>query len=1070
MKKTLTSLIESIVERNPYDYASWESIFTVRPDSEVFERALEYFPTSPIVWRRYIEYMQNQKDKNESTLIAIYHRCIYQCPCVSIWTSYILFIDEHTKNLKDRYQIYQAAIDTVGNDVRSGFIWQRMYTLRLLVYNTLISRNEKNMGGNTLLLNPFETSTVPPTTESVEDCILLADKIATIVTMRRFFIQWLMTPVSNLETAFIAYSLFENSITSNSAEVLISGNITISNSLNTLSSSEAISKVVSKSLLQSGEKLVTLSKLVYKDILPMIENLQEDIPAKPLNKANRSEWVQKFIPWRRYLLYEKSNPLNLENDNYFNRVSFCYKNCLLYFSYHPELWYEYFVFVWNYHPVSNSGIESAADILDSSIQRFLPKDEILKLVLAEVYELRKQPDKTMHIFHSMIYTESTNSSATINESINDNDTTNNGTLFTTINNLHSKKYNPNVSAVVIIEYLNFVLRNKGSKKVWREIFLHTIKNFPKLNEIKWICYSQALNEWRLHNNLEGAYHVFEIAMYYRHLYLDISFMSCFITFLLDTGKLQQARSTLQSCIYEIYRETGIPPKQLWLQWFQLERSCGSSLYTLNYLNRIYQLQKEGKSIEVDMLMGKKQKLGWHTILGAPEFMDINDKTITTDTDPKNRVYGYSYVLNTFDDTQMDDVDNLNNSTSHSTSTSNINIVNNAGNLNQNTSNINNTSYTLPSVNSNKYLLTCPSKLRTVFECFRFGSIYPNSTWTDFYISEELKNIDHNTYLTVIGRKSGDLANNENLETDKEISNSTKKSNTWGDDSEMLGSSKFENTDCERVDSDDFECFLMAKSLEFRLIRAFNNHEKAMDESEDIDINIIHNIDDAEYYYYDDNDTFGYSDELKWSRIGKSLCTKPDITTMVKFRPDIYPTKTKSIIDNADSNSQFVNNKVTAYNIQLPKGIVDFVALLPQPSSPVATLHAALGTTTDVIEYLTTTLQTLTLPQNIELYKYTPISYNSQIDSCKSGIDMKSLQQIIQKTLPWYPTTQIDSINSLDNQNISGLGISNIDDTTLNSSNSIVSSSQSSFFLPNLTSNRFSNRPTVESTRNVQIHL
>ncbi|KAJ1605075.1 mRNA 3' end processing protein RNA14, partial [Cryptosporidium canis] len=1175
MKKGITSLIDSIVEKNPYDYSLWENIFTVKSESEVFERALEFFPTSPIVWRRYIEYLQSQKSTGDKVLLGIYQRCIQQCSCVMIWKLFVPFVDEKISSLRERYQIYQLALDTIGSDPRSGFIWQRMYKLRLLVYNTLISKNVASLSGNTLLLNPFETSTIPTISEQVEECFALGDKIATIVTLRNFFIQWLTTPVGNLETAFIAYSLFENSISSSGAGDIPTMNIGLSSSGAITSISESAAKLVTKNLLQSGEKLVNVSKMVHKNMMVLVDNLCEDIPARPLDKSNTREWMSKFIPWKRYILFEKSNPLGLEKSQYFNRVSYAYRNCLLYFSYHPEIWYEYFIFVWNCHPMQLTGIDMATDLLNSAIQRFLPKDEVLKLVLAEVYELRKKQDKVMHLFHSMVYIDgpgevdhaeesgvaSTNDEANGNNADNGsanpttggNTTSNNigsgecnqGTLMngdqnhthssrktTMINhglspqrsihdktevseinnnigaamitedninsgnthdisntdrmdgggsntNIHkhysqmitagltNKQYNPGVSAVVIIEYLNFILRSTNDKIIWREVFLDYVKRSPRIADIKWICYSQALNEWRLHNNLDGAYRIFYFGMYYRHLFLDISFMSCFISFLLDTGKLQQARSTLQSCISEIYKETGKVPKQLWLQWFHLERMSGSSIYSLNYLNRVYQLQKDGRNVEIEMLLSKKQQQAWHAILGAPEFAELNKDYIGHDNiDPRTKVYGHSYILNPFDDDTNifeGSMDFGNHPSISSIPGQKMSPSSSLGDSNISSKR----TITTNTNGANKLILTCPSKFRTAFECFRFGSIYPNTSWTQFYITkdEEITSSHSNfgssspldderllfstntcptcSKSSLKLAKSGNLcANCGSIPHPNTLSCSCptilKKKTHQGDNKLADCDSNISIINNNILDFDDgFETFLLEKPFDFKLRDKIksnlgeNNDTTKQQESkgdfecndllqpnhsnpdyDDSDLDSIQGLDDEEmeYYYLNQNmSNFTHIHEFKWSRIGRSLCSKPDTSSMVRFKFETYPIKNNSITGaSTPSQSQILQETLTnlnsgdilknieqvqdlnlyvgslykPFNTLLPKGIIDFVALIPPRNHlPTNTIRNILGITPDIVDLLITNLQTNLLPQKLNIYQYSPMTSLKQFSTC-----------------------------------------------------------------------------------------
>lgn len=1382
MKKGITSLIDSIVEKNPYDYSLWENIFTVKSESEVFERALEFFPTSPIVWKRYIEYLQSQKSTDERVLLSIYQRCVQQCSCVMIWKLFVPFVEEKIHSLRERYQIYQLALDTIGSDPRSGFVWQRMYKLRLLVYNTLVSKNVPSLSGNTLLLNPFETSTIPIISEQVEECFALGDKIATIATLRHFFIQWLTTPVGNLETAFIAYSLFENSIsTSSSTMIDIPSLVTVGGVgglVTGTSTSESATKLVTKNLLQSGEKLVNVSKIVHKNLMVLVDSLHEDIPARPLDKSERREWMSKFVPWKRYILFEKSNPLRLDKPQYFNRVSYSYRNCLLYFSYHPEVWYEYFIFIWNCHPVQLTGIDMATELLNSAIQRFLPKDEILKLVLAEVYELRKKLDKVLHLYHSMVYIENPGdvaaahfdgsagvmvgptagdegtsstenvvnaTSAPTNNVGNSVISTGKGTVSVPNNEqrsnvgfcrsgesiqenvssfrrggnvealggsrqgtsvdegpcggggsggggdvfagsdrmtvtadggggpsssalskhcsqmitsgLANKQYNPGVSAVVIIEYLNFILRSTNDKMVWREVFLDYVKRSPRVDDIKWICYSQALNEWRLYSNLEGAYRIFYFGMYYRHLFLDVSFMSCFVSFLLDTGRLQQARSTLQSAIYEIYKETGKVPKQLWLQWFHLERMSGSSIYSLNYLNRIYQLQKEGRNVEIDMLLSKRQQEAWHAVLGAPEFAELNKEFIGNDNiDPKTKVYGHSYIINPFDEDSVmgGGSGNSNNSnsgllgvgsdlavgtsggggggdtTSNSLNPQNSRLLHSSGAAasgggSSSALNPGATPRRSPVASgANRFILTCPSKFRTAFECFRFGSIYPNSSWTEFHISEGNGDEPRDSFFQAEEERGsgGGLSWHcsscskpslrfgmpnvgvcggascgaspppppplEDAHGKPSTDDMTSPPGVCDCPAAALGRLNMlagEEKDHQQqpgglAGDDDFESFLFERPFDFRLgarmskkrtgggeVEHGDKRGLSLDEEdgascEDSDLESLQGLDDEEleeYYYYCLNSKtsdFTHVNEFKWSRVGRSFCSKPDTSSMVRFRFETYPIKNNSITGvSTQLQSQILRSTLTdlnsgdilknieemqdfnssmestnkSFNTLLPKGIIDFVALLPPQNLPTRTVRNILGITQDVVDLLLTNLQTSTLPQKIDMYKYSPMTTSlanlsstrnnsnhkdqdpninndlSNNPSRKSGgilgtgsnttgtgntttinngagftdniptfpnsnLDLNTLQEMVQKSIPW-----MNNNNKMMATTTAAAATTNNNNATTNnigiSNMMTTTTATNSFFTPcNVPNpNRFSNKPKDPNSK-VQIQL
>ncbi|KAF7457616.1 mRNA 3' end processing protein RNA14, HAT repeats [Cryptosporidium felis] len=232
MKKGITSLIDSIVEKNPYDYSLWENIFTSRGLEEVHRVSAE------------------SKKHGLEGLAGDLPEVRESVPLYNDLEAF------HTLCGREDREFEGALSDLpAGSGNRGLGPPERLY----LAEDVQAEASGVQHSG-------FEERGQART----EECFSLGERMATVATLRQFFIHWLTTPVGNLETAFIAYSLFENSISSG-PEV---PNISIS-AMGLASAAESANKIVTKNLLQAGEKLVNASKVVHKSMMLLVDALTD---------------------------------------------------------------------------------------------------------------------------------------------------------------------------------------------------------------------------------------------------------------------------------------------------------------------------------------------------------------------------------------------------------------------------------------------------------------------------------------------------------------------------------------------------------------------------------------------------------------------------------------------------------------------------------------------------------------------------------------------------------------------------------------------------------------------------
>lgn len=108
---------------------------------QIYERALEQFPTNGKIWRYYGQHEFNSKNYQKVELIL--SKSLYQCPNVNIWEFYIdyvrdihldsferLAMDERKKRLDTIKEACETAINNIGFHINSNRIWKKYIEIK----------------------------------------------------------------------------------------------------------------------------------------------------------------------------------------------------------------------------------------------------------------------------------------------------------------------------------------------------------------------------------------------------------------------------------------------------------------------------------------------------------------------------------------------------------------------------------------------------------------------------------------------------------------------------------------------------------------------------------------------------------------------------------------------------------------------------------------------------------------------------------------------------------------------------------------------------------------------------
>lgn len=150
-------------------------------------------------------------------------------------------------------------------------------------------------------------------------------------------------------------------------------------------------------------------KKVSREYENITRPLERHLPAMPLDcvRAKEGEDVRQLYAWKRYILWERQNPLKLENhQEVMRRVVYAYEQSFLCLAHNFELWHEAACFLTNQRDVLlQSGklsdelvteltYDAAASLYERAINTFMKNNTLMYLSYAEfeeVYFLTNNP-------------------------------------------------------------------------------------------------------------------------------------------------------------------------------------------------------------------------------------------------------------------------------------------------------------------------------------------------------------------------------------------------------------------------------------------------------------------------------------------------------------------------------------------------------------------------------------------------------------------------------------------------------------------------------------------------------
>ncbi|TNN75830.1 Cleavage stimulation factor subunit 3 [Liparis tanakae] len=206
-----------------------------------------------------------------------------------------------------------------------------------------------------------------------------------ITAVRRVYQRGCVNPMINIEQLWRDYSKYE----------------------------EGINVHLAKKMIEDRNRDYMNARRVAKEYETVMKGLDRNAPSVP--PQNSPQEAQQVDMWKKYIQWEKSNPLRTEDQTLITkRVMFAYEQCLLVLGHHPDVWYEAAQYLEQSSKLlaekgdmNNSKLfsDEAANIYERAIGTLLKKNMLLYFSFADYEESRMKYEKVHSIYNKLLTIE-----------------------------------------------------------------------------------------------------------------------------------------------------------------------------------------------------------------------------------------------------------------------------------------------------------------------------------------------------------------------------------------------------------------------------------------------------------------------------------------------------------------------------------------------------------------------------------------------------------------------------------------------------------------------------------------
>ncbi|PVD28191.1 hypothetical protein C0Q70_10777 [Pomacea canaliculata] len=352
---------EKRIKAYPYDTEAWSILIRdaqmrkIEEARPIYERLVEQFPSAGKYWKIYIE--QELKAKNFERVEKLFQRCLIKVLNIDLWKLYLSYIKETKGSLPSYREKMAQAYDFALEKIGMDIM---SYQIWVDYINFL---------------------------KSVEAVGTYAEN-QRITAVRKVYQRGVVNPMIHIEILWKDYCAYENSINS----------------------------LIAKKMTEDRGREYMNARRVAKEFEAVTRGLDKNSPSVP--PQNTFQELKQVELWKKYIAWEKSNPLRTEDHAVITkRVMFAYEQSLLCLGHHPDIWYEAASYLEQSSKLltekgdQNVGklfADEAAAIYERAITSLMKSNMLIYFAYADFEETRMKYDKVHQIYKRLVDREDVN--------------------------------------------------------------------------------------------------------------------------------------------------------------------------------------------------------------------------------------------------------------------------------------------------------------------------------------------------------------------------------------------------------------------------------------------------------------------------------------------------------------------------------------------------------------------------------------------------------------------------------------------------------------------------------------
>ncbi|XP_054724152.1 cleavage stimulation factor subunit 3-like [Uloborus diversus] len=346
---------EKRLEEHDYDAEAWSTIVREANTKKIeearpyYEKVVAKFPSTGRYWKLYIEH--EMKSRHYERVEKLFTRCLVKVLNIDLWKTYLSYVKE-TKGSLPSYREKMAQ-----------------------AYDFALDKMGMDIGSYPIWSDYITFL------KNVEAVGSYAEN-QRITAVRKVYQRGIINPMTNIEQLWKDYVSYEQSI----------------------------NPIIADKMIQDRSRDYMNARRVAKEYEAVTRGLNRNALSTP--PQGTPEELKQVDLWKRYIAWEKGNPLRTEDQSVLTkRVMFAYEQCLLCLGHHPDIWYEAALFL---EQSSKLLIEKgdlsagklfsdeAAAIYDRATTTFLKTNMLLHFAYADFEEGRMKYDKVRQIYEKFI--------------------------------------------------------------------------------------------------------------------------------------------------------------------------------------------------------------------------------------------------------------------------------------------------------------------------------------------------------------------------------------------------------------------------------------------------------------------------------------------------------------------------------------------------------------------------------------------------------------------------------------------------------------------------------------------